>query len=254
MASYDILGNIAVIKQQGKSKEQKLKQAKELLKRPGLRTVLEKIGNVKGRLRTINVKHVAGERNLVAKHRENDCVFKFNVKTCYFSGRLSNERKEIAGGIKKKDRVLVMFAGVGVYPIVIYKFVKPEKIVGVEIGKECCKYFKENLKLNKMAGKIEIVQGDVKKKVSGLGKFDVVVMPRPNLKETFLEQGFLVSKKGTRIYYYGFGREDDKKNMIEQIKKEAVGLKKKIKILKVVKAGEIAPYKFRWRVEIKVLS
>ncbi len=31
------------------------------------------------------------------------CLFKFNVKTCYFSSRLSNERKEIAGKIKKKN-------------------------------------------------------------------------------------------------------------------------------------------------------
>jgi hypothetical protein len=41
--------------------------------------------------------------------------------------------------------------------------------------------------------------------------------------------------------------------MIEGLKREAKELKKKIKILRVVKAGEIAPYKFRYRVEIKVL-
>ncbi len=253
MASYDILGNIAIIKGEGKSKAQKLKQAKELLKRPGVKTILEKIGKVSGRLRTINVKHIAGEKNLIAKHRENGCVFKFNVEACYFSGRLSNERKEIASKIKKKDKVLVMFAGVGVYPIVIYKSVKPEKIIGVEIGKDCCKYFKENLKLNKIpVGKIEIIQGDVKKKMPKK-KFDVVIMARPNLKESFLEQGLSVCRRGAKIYYYGFCNVDEKKKMIDEIKEEAVRLKRKIKIIKIIKAGEIAPYKFRYRVEIKVL-
>lgn len=232
-----------------------MKQAKELLKRPNVKTVLEKIGNVRGRLRTIKVKHVAGERNLIAKHRENDCVFKFNVKNCYFSGRLSNERREIASKIKKKDKILVMFAGVGVYPIVIYKMKKPARIVGIEISRECCKYFKENLKLNKISdGKVKIIQGDVKKKVAGLGKFDVVVMPRPNLKESFLKQGLSVSKKGTRIYYYCFGREEERDEMLNKIKEEAKEFRKKIKINKVVKAGEIAPYKFRWRIEIEVLK
>ncbi len=254
MASYDILGNIVIIKGEGKSKRQKLAQARKLLKIPNVETVVEKVGNVRGRLRTINVKHIVGEKNLIALHKENDCLFKFNVKTCYFSGRLSNERKEIAGKIKKKDRVLVMFAGVGVYPIVIQKISKPAKIVGVEIGKDCCKYFKENLKLNKMVGGIEVVQGDVKKKVNkGFGKFDVVVMARPNLKESFLKQGLSVCKKGTKIFYYGFCNIDKKKEMIKQIKEEAKNFKKKVKILRVIKAGEIAPYKFRYRVEVRVL-
>ena len=41
--------------------------------------------------------------------------------------------------------------------------------------------------------------------------------------------------------------------MIEEIKEEAKKFKRKIKILRVVKAGEIAPYKFRYRIEIGVL-
>jgi len=251
MADYDILGNIAVIKGEGKSKKQKLAQVRKLLKIPCIKTVVEKVGNVKGRLRTINVKHLAGERNLIAKVKENDCVFKFNIKTCYFSPRLSGERKEIAKKIKKKDKVLVMFAGVGVYPIVIYKYKKPEKIIGIEIGKDCCKYFKENLKLNKMVEKIGLIQGDVKKKLPKK-KFDVVVMPRPNLKESFLKEGLLVSKKGTKIFYYAFGRVDEIKTIKQELLEEAKKLKKKIKILRVKKAGEIAPYKFRWRIEIVV--
>jgi len=256
MASYDLLGNIAIIKSEKKTKKQKIAQAKNLLKIPSVKTVLEKIGNVKGRLRTINAKHIAGEKNLIAKHHENACTFKFNVETCYFSPRLSNERKAIASKVRRKDRVLVMFAGVGVYPIVIYKFKKPEKIVGIEIGKDCCKYFKENLKLNKVCeNKIEIIRGDVKKKVNKeLGKFDVVIMARPNLKNSFLEQGLMACKKGTRLFYYGFWNIDEKKEMIENIKQEAKEYKRKIKIIKTTKAGEIAPYKFRWRVEIKVLK
>ena len=259
MTSYDILGDIAVIKGEEKGKKQTKKQklalAKKLLKGRGIKTVVEKSGNVKGRLRTIKVKHVAGEKNLIAIHKENNSVFKFDIEKCYFSSRLSNERKEIALKVKKEDRVLVMFAGVGIYPIVINKIKKPAKIVGVEIGKDCCKYFKENLKLNKMVGEIDIIQGDVKKKVNKkLGKFDVVVMARPNLSDSFLKQGFSVCKKGTRLFYYGFYNIDEEKEMIEMIKKQAKENKKQIKILKIVRAGDIAPYKFRYRVEIKVLK
>ena len=256
MADYDILGNIAIIKSefQGKlkTKAKKLKQAKEILKRNSIKTVLEKIGKVHGRLRVITIKHILGERNLTAKYKENDCLFKFDVKTCYFSSRLSGERKEIAKKIKKKDSVLVMFAGVGVYPIVIQRIAKPKEIIGMELGKDCCKYFKENLKLNKMQGKIEIIQGDVKKKTPNK-KFDVIIMTRPNLKESFLKYGLKASKKGSKIFYYGFCHQDDLKKLKQDLIDEAKKLKRKIKIIKTTKAGDIAPYKYRYRIEIKVL-
>lgn len=256
MADYDILGNIAIIKGERKTKEEKLKQAQELLKKPGIKTVLEKATNVHGRLRTIKTKHILGKRTLITEHKENASLFKFNVETCYFSPRLSNERQLIAKKIKSKDKVLVMFAGVGVYPIVIYKYSKPKKIIGVELGKECCRYFKENLKLNKIPeGKIEVIQGDVKKKVNkNLGKFDVVIMARPNLKETFLKYGLEVSKKGTKLFYYGFCKDEEINCLIENLKLEADELKRKIKVIEAVRSGEIAPYKHRFRIEIKIIN
>lgn len=255
MTSYDILGNIAIIKGEGKTKTHKLQEAKKILKeKPSVKTVLEKSSNVKGRLRTIKTKHVAGERNLVAVHKENGCVFKFNVESCYFSPRLSNERQAIAEKIKKSQSVLVMFAGIGVYPIVICKKTRAKKITAIELGRDCIKYFKENLKLNKIPkDKIQIIQGDVKKKV-GKEKFDVIVMARPNLKDTFLESGLKASKKGTVIYYYGFSHVDELKGLKRELIEEAKKLKREIKILRVIKAGEIAPYKHRWRIEIKVLN
>ncbi len=254
MASYDILGNIAIIKGEGKTKKEKLEQAKKLLSMPRIKTVLEKATNVKGRLRTIKTKFIAGEKSLIAEHKENNCVFKFNVETCYFSPRLANERQLIASKIKSSDRVLVMFAGVGVYPIVIYKYARPIFVAGVEIGKECCRYFKENLKLNKIPeNRIKIIQGDVKKKIdSKLGFFDVVIMARPNLKESFLKYGLRASKKGTRLFYYGFCKDDKIKKMADDLQKEAKKLKRNIKIKNIVPAVEIAPYKHRYRIEIEV--
>ena len=161
----------------------------------------------------------------------------------------------IAEKIKMKDNVLVMFAGVGVFPIVIYKYSKPSRIVGVEIGKDCCKYFGENLKLNKIpVGRVEIVQGDVKKKVDGDEKFDVVVMARPNLEMTFLEWGLKASKKGTRLFYHAFCNIDGIDEEVKKLVGEASELGRKLKVVEVVRAGDIAPYKFRHRVEFKVLD
>lgn len=254
--SFDILGNIVILKFDEKTKKtEKVKTAKALLKEHGnIKTVLEKSDRVRGRLRTIKTTHLAGEKNKVALYRENGCWFKFDVETSYFSPRLSNERKEVANQIKKGEVVLVMFAGVAPFSIIIAKLSKAKKVYSVEINREASKFAKENVQINKLDN-IEVIQGDIKriipKFVAKKLKFDRIVMPRANLKDTFLEQAFKVIKKGGIINYYGFTR--DHEEIIVSINEEAKKAKKKIKILKVKKAGDIAPYKYRWRVDMNVL-
>ena len=251
MASYDIIGSIAILKSDGVKKAELVKLGKKILKtRPSVKTIVVKAERFKGRLRTIKVKNLLGEKNLDTEYRENGCIFKLNVEKAYFSSRLSNERLEVARKVKKKDRVLVMFAGVAPYSIVIGKLSKCAEVIGVELGREPSKYVVANIKANKLTN-VKHIQGDVKKKVGKeLGKFDVIVMPRPNLRESFLKQALAVSKKGTRIFYYGFSKQSEADKMVGALEKEAGG---KIKILKVKKAGDIAPYKFRYRIEMRVL-
>lgn len=259
MANYDLVGNIAILKfSKNTGKEEKLRAARELLAIPTVKTVLEKTEKVSGRLRTIKTKLLMGKKNLIADYRESGCRFRFNVETCYFSPRLANERIEVARIIAKlkKPKVLVMFAGVGPFTIIISKYSKPSKIVSVELGKECCSYARENLRLNKIYSGVEVLQGDVKRIIPKLlknkEKYDVIVMPRPNLKETFLKEGLMAAKKGSLVIYYGFSPESEKEKMVKNLEKEAKKYKRKIKILSIERAGDIAPYEHRYRIEILV--
>lgn len=255
--SYDTIGSIVILKFPKSIKQKDKKQVAEkiLKERSNIKTVLEKIEKVKGRLRTIGTKFLAGEKTKETTHKESGCLFKLDIDSCYFSPRLSNERLEIAQEIKKSDSVLVMFSGVAPFSIIIAKIAKPKKIVSIELGKSCSQYAQENLKLNKISN-LEIIQGDVRRVIPKLvkkrTKFDKIIMPRPQLKETFLKQAFSVAKKGTVIYYYGFSHEPQ--DILEEIEESARKQKKKIKILRIKKAGEIAPYKFRWRIDFKILN
>src|SRR3989344_5627775 len=276
-ASFDVLGNIALVKfQKGVSSRTKKEFAKKLLKKQkSVKTVLEKTGRFKGRLRKQTTKYIAGEKTKEALYRENDCVFRFNIDKTYFSPRLSNERYEIAKMVKNGDEVLVMFAGVGPYSVVIAKNSKTKKVWSNEINREANKYAELNIGLNKLKGRVELLPGDIKRVAKRLShpptpknnvklrhyfllnvpaKFDVIVMPRPQLKDTFLKEAFLLSKKRTKVFYYDFCKEDEIPNVLKKVKSEAKKTKKKIKILKVKKAGEIAPYKFRIRVDFRVLN
>ena len=245
--AYDVIGDIIILK---KDKGNKKLASRILKENNNIGVVLEKQDKVKGRLRTINTKWLAGEKRKETLYKENCCRFKLNVDTCYFSPRLANERQEIAELIKKNEKVLVLFGGVAPYAVVIGKLSKAKKIVSVELGRECSKYAKENVKLNKLTN-VEVVQGDVRKlgKLIKPEKFDVVVMARPQLKDSFMEYVGSFVKKGTRIYYYDFGKMGELGKILKKIKTD---FKKKYKIVKIKRAGEIAPYKFRFRVDLVV--
>jgi len=255
--SFDILGNIAILKFPiTATKKNKLIAARKLLHdHKNITTVLEKSEKIKGRLRTFKTNYLAGKKTKTALYKENNCLFKFDVEETYFSPRLSNERNEVARQIKKNESVLVLFAGVAPYSIVIAKNAKPKIVYSVEINRKASKYAEENVRLNKL-NNVSIIQGDAKKVIPKLLKekifFDRIVMPRPQLKESFLKDAFKIVKKNGLINYYGFAKEENE--VLDVINEEAKKFRKKIRIIKVKKAGDIAPYKFRWRVDFKILN
>ena len=264
---YDILGNLALMKfKPGEKAGRKRKAAERILKKnKAVKTVLEKTGKFKGRLRKQETKWVAGEKTKEALYRENGCVFRFNIDKVYFSSRLSNERKEIAQKVKQGDQVLVMFAGAAPFSIAIARNSGAAKVYSNEMNKEANKYGKMNIQLNNVKNRVVMLDGDIKniakkiadglliKNVKAPKKFDVIVMPRPQLKDSFLREAFMLSKKGTRIFYYDFCKEDEIHGIVDKVKSSARKYHKKIKILKTKKAGDIAPYRYRVRVDIKVL-
>jgi len=258
--AFSTLGNIALVNFSDEAKEKDKKEfAKELLKNhSNIKTVLEKSGIFKGRLRKMKTGFLGGVDTREVLYKENGCEFRFNIDETYFSPRLANERIEIANLIEKGERVFVMFAGVGPFSIVIGKNSEASEIYSNELNRKANEYGEINIERNKLKDRVKLVPGDVKKvceKFRGSGeKFDVIVMPRPQLKDSFLEDAFKLVKKKTRIYYYDFCRIDEIDSKVEMVKEEALKAGKKINILKVKEAGEIAPFKARIRIDFEILG
>jgi len=260
---YDLIGDIAIVRFKEISLKEKIQEAKKIIQEnSNIKTVLEKTEKIKGKLRTYKTKYLYGKNTTETIHKESNCLFKLDVEKCYFSPRLSNERIEVSNKIKqmklnKKKNILVLFAGVAPYSIIIAKNNPKSKIYSIEINRLASKYAEENVKLNKL-NNVRIIQGDVKKleqiikKNKIPKKYDVIVMPRAQLKYTFLKEALQVSKKGTFIFYYDFCKEKEIEERTKNIEDEAKKQVKKIKILQVKKAGEIAPYKFRIRIDFEV--
>jgi tRNA (guanine37-N1)-methyltransferase len=267
----DIVGDIAILKFPRRTLwlTKKLKAKKFLKDHKTLKTVVEKTQGFSGELRILKTKHLAGIKTKQTTYKENDCIFKFNIDESYFSPRLSNERKVIAEEVVKlvkKDRIaptnnknksvrvskiLVMFAGISPYPIVIGKKLKLAKkkalIISNELNKKANEESEKNIALNKLQNYIKLENGDAKKLPTKLKeKFDIILMPRPNLKDTFLKTALKLSKKGTTIFYHGFGTKEE---VLNEIKKDAGG---KIGKIKIRKAGDIGVGKWRWQAQFKV--
>jgi tRNA (guanine37-N1)-methyltransferase len=263
----DIIGNIAILKFPRRTLwiTKKLRARKFLKLHPKVTTVVEKTEKFSGKLRIPTTKYLAGEKTYIAHYKENDCTFKFNINKTYFSPRLSNERKVIADEVakivaasgkrqaasakSKTFRILVMFAGISPYPIVIARKLKQKNktfhIYANELNKQANISAKENIRLNKLQKNITLISGNANK-ISTKQKFDIILMPRPNLKETFLIPALKLSKKGTIIFYHGFGTKEEVLNEIKKDTKEKIGK------VKIRKAGDIGPYKFRWQAIFKV--
>jgi tRNA (guanine37-N1)-methyltransferase len=254
----DIIGDIAILKFPKSTfwVIRKIKAFIFLKRNKSIKTVLEKTEGFSGELRTLKTRYLAGIRTKEAFYRESGCVFNLNVESAYFSPRLSNERKvigeEVAKIAKKRGtRILVMFAGVSPYSIVTAKKLieksKKAEIFSNELNEKANIYARKNILLNGLKNYITLVGGDAEELPKKLkNKFDIIIMPRPNLKKTFLKTALMLSKKGTIIYYYGFG---SKEEVLNEIKSDTRG---KIGKILIRKAGDVGPRRYRWQAKFKV--
>jgi len=255
--AFDVVGDIAIV-EPGADAQKLLEEHKNI------NVVLAKKGEVEGEYRIRDYEVIASRpeardfsdipaimrpRKLTETvHKENSCRFKVDPTEAYFSVRLSTERERIAKLVKKGERVLVMFAGVGPYPIVIAKLAEPERVVGVELNPYAVLFFEDNVALNKMEGKVTAMEGDVKDVVPKLKEdFDRIVMPLPKESETFLYLAAKKIKKGGMIHLYKILHENDVDGFIHEIKKSLTGVG-----IDVIKAGEYAPGFYRYCFDIQL--
>jgi len=254
VSSYDVVGDVAIVEIPTilEKKEKIIGEAIMKINKH-IKVVCKKAGIHRGIYRRQKLKIIAGERRKTTIHRENKVLIKLHLEKVYFSPRLSTERLRIAKQIKPGEEVLVMFSGVAPYCLVIAKNSEAKIVYGVEINPVAHKYAEENVKLNKLSDRIKLYLGDVRMVVPELKKkFDRIVMPLPLGGENFLDVALSAIKKKGTIHFYDFkdesGFEIAKKKVIDACKKA----KKKCKILRLVKCGQIAPRTYRVCIDFEV--
>lgn len=252
--SFDVIGSIAKVDIAPALREkEKVIAAAVLAENPAIKTVVRKNSIHSGRYRLQKVKVIAGEKTKETTHRESGVAVTLDIEKCYFSVRSSSERLRIASLVKPGENVLVLFSGIGIYPLVLSKHSKAAQIWGVELNPTAHRYGLLNVQKNKVKN-VTLLKGDVRKVVPKLKmKFDRVLMPLPKDAEKFLPLALKVCKKGGMIHCYGFMDEDEisakAKEIVAAVAKKA---KRPCKVARIVRCGAYAARVYRTCTDIEV--
>ncbi|GIU69383.1 MAG: tRNA (guanine-N1)-methyltransferase [Candidatus Woesearchaeota archaeon] len=257
-ASHDIIGTIAIL-EIPKELEHKEKFIAETLLRinKNIKTVLKKADAHEGVFRTQKMKYLAGINTTETLYKENNVSLLVDVEKVYFSIRLSNERKRIAGLVKPGEDILVMFSGAAPYPVVLSKNTPAKHILGIEINPDGHKYGLENIKINKCKN-VELICGDVHVIVPELNnkniRYDRIIMPLPKTADEFLDDALMLSKKSTVIHFYDFLEESNFDEAKIKISEACKRNNRDYRIINIVKCGQHAPRVFRICVDFEIIN
>jgi len=247
LSSYDIIGSrekaVAIIEIPDDFKGREKEIAEEILKRhKNVKSVLKKISERKGVFRTREYELLLGDKKTEVIHIEHGCRLKLDPQKVYFSSREGTERSRIANEVKPNETIMLMFAGIGSFAIMIAKKQpKIKKIISIEINPFAFEYMKENIRLNRLGEKIIPALGDVKEKCEDwYGKCDRVIMPLPHEAWDFFGIAHqCLKKKGGFIHLYTIEKE---KNIDKKMKTKIHALHRKINRKIKFKLRKVLPY------------
>ncbi len=237
-AAFDQVGNIIVIRIPD-SLVQKKKVIGEILlqKVKTARSVFYQVSAVSGDYRTRDLELLAGEDKTETEYKEYGCRFMVDVQKAFFSPRLSTERDRIANLIQDGETVINMFGGVGMFSIIAAKR-KKCLVYNIDINPDAIRLCDQNIKLNKLIGRVETIAGDaakiIEEKLSDKG--DRVLMLLPERSDDFLDSAVKALKSNAILHYYCHIHSDKKsevaglakRHFLEVIKNKSEVLSSKI--------------------------
>ncbi len=255
VTSFDLLGELAIVEipEELERKKKAIGEAVMEVHR-NVRTVAMKKGPMEGEFRVRKLEVIAGKKKTETTYRESGCSFLLDPAKVYFSPRLSFERERIAELVKDGERVLVMFAGVGPFPIVVAKKNPGAILAAVELNPAAFEYMVRNIKMNKLETKITPVFGDVKEVVPLLfsGWADRILMPLPRGAEEFLGVALVAAKKGAVIHVYTFTKVGEERGKAEEVVAKLRALGRKAKLLNFRTVRPFAPHVDQISVDVQV--
>ena len=204
VSAFDQIGDIIIVRIPDSLISKKKIIGKALLEQvKTAKTVFHQSSPVEGDFRTRNLELIEGDEKTETEYRENGCRFIVDVEKAFFSPRLSTERERISNLVNDHDVIINMFGGVGMFSLLAAKK-KSCTVYNIDINPVASKLCEENIKLNKLKGKVISLNGDATKiiKEQLQDKADRVLMLLPERSDEFLDTAISSLKKNGVIHYY----------------------------------------------------
>lgn len=254
-SAFDQIGNIIIIRIPDSLISKKKIIGETLLKEiKTARSVFYQSSDVKGDYRTRKLELLAGENSTLTMYKEHGCVFFVDVEKTFFSPRLSTERERIANLVKDGETVVNMFAGIGMFSIMIAKK-KNATVYSIDINPIAHQLCVKNISKNKLQGKVIPINGDAKNVINNELKdvSDRTLMLLPERSDEFLDSAIHATKSGGIIHYYAHIHADKKQDApqltVEHYLQETT-VKSEIIGSKVVRA--VGPRYYQTVVDVKI--
>ena len=254
VGSFDVVGDIAIIiiPDELAAKEGLIGEAL-LRTHKNIRTVAKRVGSYDGEFRTIALKVIGGEALRETEHRESRVRFFLHPEKVYFSVRSSAERKRISLLVRPGEEILVLFSGIGAFPLVIAANSPADNIVGIEKNPDAHLYALKSLAGNKRIQNVVFLEGDVVDIIPRLGRsFDRVLMPLPRTSQAYLAVSLPTVRSGGRLHFYDFQSADTSLQSIEKIDRACTENNRKLITAEITVCGHCSPRIHRICVDARI--
>ena len=255
ISSFDQIGDIIIVKIPDSLLTKKKLIGETLLNEVKIaKSVFYQASAVEGDFRTRNLEILAGEDKTETEYKEFGCKFTVDVENAFFSPRLSTERERIANLVQDGEIVVNMFAGVGMFSIMIAKK-KRCTVYSIDINPVATKLCEKNIISNKIVGNIISINGDASRVIQEQlkNKSDRTLMLLPERSDEFLESAINATKSGGIIHYYSHIHADKKSNagkLSEEHYLQVTPVKSEILGSKIVRA--VGPRYYQTVVDVKI--
>jgi tRNA (guanine37-N1)-methyltransferase len=255
ISSFDQIGDIIIVRIPDSLLTKKKIIGETLLNEVKIaKSVFYQSSPVEGDFRTRNLENLAGENKTETEYKEFGCKFTVDVENAFFSPRLSTERERIANLVQDGETIVNMFAGVGMFSIMIAKK-KKCTVYSIDINPVAAKLCEKNITTNKLTGNVISINGEASQIIQEQlkNKSDRTLMLLPERSDEFLKSAIDATKNGGIIHYYSHIHADKKSNagkLSEEHYLQVTPVKSEILGSKIVRA--VGPRYYQTVVDVKI--
>ncbi|MFX1533505.1 MAG: class I SAM-dependent methyltransferase family protein [Promethearchaeota archaeon] len=229
------------------------KQSLPFFKKLNFQSVAIRGGPTKELLRVPQIELLAGHPNPIVLHKENHCIYRFDITKITFSNGNHYERKRLINKIGYKSTVIDLFACVGNLSLGLAVH-KKTRIIGIELNPLAYSYLCHNLILNRVSNIYTPILGD-NRLVTPKRLADHVLLGYWGIDQKQCLVALRALKKtGGWLYFHELVQEKTQLNAKYQIERiiQEHGLSFKVDISQSRRVKWVAPKLGHWTTDIQI--